>query len=52
MYGLLGSVTLFKMRPAKINIAVNVFQRSIMVYIFNAIKMPWMFLSRQGGTVN
>ena len=40
---LLQSATLFKMRPMKINIAEKVFQRSIMICIFSAIKMPWMF---------
>ena len=35
--------TLFKMSPVKRNIAVKVFQRSIMICIFTAIKMSWMF---------
>ena len=35
---------LVKMRPMKINIVANVFQRSIMITIFSSIKMSWMFL--------
>ena len=42
MCDLTRSATLFKMRPDKINIAVKVFQRSIMICIFSAIKM-WLF---------
>ena len=34
---------LLKMRPEKINIAVKVFQKSIMFCIFSAINMSWMF---------
>ena len=52
MCGLLRSAALFKMKPAKINIAVKMFQRSITIHIFSAMKMPWMFFYRQGGTVN
>ena len=39
--GLVWSATLFKMRPDKINIAVKVFWKSIMIYIFRAIKISW-----------
>ena len=42
--GLLQSATLFSMRHSmKINIAAKVFQTSIMICIFSAIKMSWMF---------
>ena len=43
--GLPLSATMFKikMRSGKINIAVKVFQRTIMICILNAIGMPWMF---------
>ena len=34
---------LLKMRPEKINLAVKVFQKSIMICIFSAINMSWMF---------
>ena len=37
------SATLFKMRPKKINITVKVFQKIIMIWILNAIKIYWMF---------
>ena len=47
MCGLLRKATLFKIKPDKINIAVKVFQRSIVICIFNAIKMSWMFSYRQ-----
>ena len=35
---------LLKMRPEKINIAVKVFQKSMVICIFSAINMSWMFL--------
>ena len=41
--GLLQSATLFKMRLMKINIAAKVFQKSIMICIFSAIRMSWIF---------
>ena len=41
MCGLLQSATLFTMRPEKTNIPVKVFQRSIMICIFSAIKMSF-----------
>ena len=41
---LITKCTLFKMRDSmKINIAAKVFQRSIMMCTFSAIKIPWMF---------
>ena len=43
--GLLQSATLFKMRHSmKIKNFAKAFQRSIMICIFSAMKMPWMFL--------
>ena len=52
MCGLLESATLFKMRHSiKINIAAKVFQKSIMICIFNAIKMSWIFRVYDQGVV-